>query len=82
MRLITNKYRLFTSETIAKWVFALYYLNITNYFKHSNKVISTQSNDFAFVSPALEGLAGVAIGLIIADLVGIASTYLHYMSLD
>ena len=61
---------------------ALYYLNTTNYFKPSNKVTSTQSNDFAFVAPALEGLAGVAIGLIIADLVGIASTYLHYMSLD
>ena len=61
---------------------ALCYLNITNYFKPSNKVTSTQSNDFAFVSPALEGLAGVAIGLIIADLVGIVSTYLHYMSLD
>ena len=36
-----------------------------------NKVNSALSNDFAFVSPALGGLAGVAIGLIIGSLVGI-----------
>ena len=39
--------------------------------KPSNKVTSTLSNDLAFVSPALGGLTGVAIGLIIANLVGI-----------
>ncbi len=40
-------------------------------FKPSNQVNSTLSNDFAFVYPALGGLAGVAIGMVIASLVGI-----------
>lgn len=40
-------------------------------YRPPNKVNSALSNDFAFVSPALGGLAGVALGLIIASLVGI-----------
>ncbi|MDJ0691156.1 MAG: hypothetical protein QNJ41_21940 [Xenococcaceae cyanobacterium MO_188.B32] len=43
---------------------------MTNYTSPS-KVSSKQSDDFAFVSPALGALAGVAIGLIIGNLVGI-----------
>ena len=37
----------------------------------SNKLSSKLSDNLAFVSPALGGLAGVAIGWVIANLVGI-----------
>ena len=40
-------------------------------YKPSKRVNSVLSDDFAFVSPALGGLAGVAIGWVIANLVGI-----------
>ncbi|MDJ0745289.1 MAG: hypothetical protein QNJ32_18275 [Xenococcaceae cyanobacterium MO_167.B27] len=40
-------------------------------YKPSNKVSSKLSNDLAFIPSALAGLAGVAIGWIIANFVGI-----------
>ncbi len=40
-------------------------------YKTAKKATSTLSDDFYFISPALGGLAGVAIGLVIANLVGI-----------
>ena len=40
-------------------------------YEPAKKVNSALSNDLAFVHPALGGLAGVAIGLVIASLVGI-----------
>ena len=43
---------------------------MTNYTS-SSKVSSKQSDDFAVVSPALGGLAGVAIGWVIANFMGI-----------
>lgn len=41
------------------------------HYKPSKKASSKLSDDLAFVNPALGGLAGVAIGWIIANFIGI-----------
>ena len=40
-------------------------------FKPSTKVSQQLADDWAFLSPAFGGLAGVALGVLIANLVGI-----------